>query len=196
MAPAAVAEYHESPEEGVIPLNDRVFKEVELMRKQKRQFHSFPTACAAQLKAIDGNHRCVDCGELDPQWAAVRYGGLLCLQCSGVHRSLGVQVSTVRSISMDEWSLEEVLSMLEGGNAQLLGFFERHALSESSVADGASTHLTRHNVTRLRYKTKAALFYRKQMEKHVQSILEAGPYQGREEARRRKSTTVSRPQPE
>ena len=189
MAPAAEYPPHlasddeERENNGVPPLIEMVSGEIERLRKQRqngRQYHSFPPACAALLKSLKGNHRCVDCGVLDPQWAAVRYGGLLCLQCSGVHRSLGVQVSTVRSVSMDgEWSLEEVLSMLEGGNAQLEGFFERHALSESSVHEAtvsASSELTPANVMRLRYKTKAALFYRKQMQKHIQSILDkSGP---------------------
>lgn len=38
------------------------------------------------------------------QWASVNNGILLCLNCSGVHRSFGVRVSFVRSITMDSWS--------------------------------------------------------------------------------------------
>lgn len=78
-------------------------------------YHTFPPACLRLLHGLEGNGRCVDCGQPGPQWAAVSYGALLCLQCSGRHRSLGVQVSCVRSIRMDEWSLEQVLTMLEGG---------------------------------------------------------------------------------
>ena len=44
--------------------------------------------------------------------------------------------------------------------------------------------ITSDNVMRLRYKTKAALFYRRQMELHVANILAAGPYRGREISRR------------
>mmetsp|Transcript_604 Transcript_604/g.1242 ORF Transcript_604/g.1242 Transcript_604/m.1242 type:complete len:288 (-) Transcript_604:169-1032(-) len=153
-------------------------------------YHKFPTASLALLKHLPGNDRCVDCGVPDPQWAAVSYGAMLCLNCSGHHRSLGVQVSCVRSVTMDEWSLEQVLSMLEGGNAQLTDFFARHCLCETSVHNKQPTTSTdaatqakiinKSNVTRLRYKTKAALFYRQQMSLHIDRLLKTqAPYRGR-----------------
>ena len=40
------------------------------------------------------------------------------------------------------------------------------------------------NVTLMRYKTKAAMFYRQQLEKHVTKVVEAGPYRGREHSRK------------
>eukprot|EP00527_Entomoneis_sp_CCMP2396_P004361 CAMPEP_0198143596 /NCGR_PEP_ID=MMETSP1443-20131203/8562_1 /TAXON_ID=186043 /ORGANISM="Entomoneis sp., Strain CCMP2396" /LENGTH=226 /DNA_ID=CAMNT_0043806859 /DNA_START=231 /DNA_END=911 /DNA_ORIENTATION=- len=174
-------------------------REIEQVRNQPpplggiRTFQKFPRACLAILKNMEGNQRCVDCGDRDPQWAAVSYGALLCLNCSGHHRSLGVQVSCVRSVLMDEWSLEHVLNMLEGGNAQLTDFFSRHHLSEEALmkrkgADEATQAkvINKSNVTRLRYKTKAALFYRQQMALHTARVVKAGPYRGREMSRRLK----------
>jgi Putative GTPase activating protein for Arf len=190
MTPCALETHRNSDENGGVgvPLIDLASAEIEQMRHAKdgaeRCFHSFPPSCLALLKSLEGNHRCIDCGEQNPQWAACRYGALLCLKCSGHHRSLGVQVSSVRSISMDEWSVTEVISMLEGGNSQIANFFERHALTESGCTGTESTTITKENVTRLRYKTKAALFYRRQMEMHVANVLAAGPYQGREISRR------------
>ncbi|OEU19566.1 Arf GTPase activating protein, partial [Fragilariopsis cylindrus CCMP1102] len=70
-----------------------------------------------------GNLRCIDCGNCHPDWASVSYGILLCVRCSGRHRSYGVATSRVRSISMDNWSYSQVLSMLEGGNEQLHNFY-------------------------------------------------------------------------
>ena len=185
-----------------------------LLSTEPRYFHSFPPACLEMLKSIKGNHRCVDCGEQNPQWAACRYGALLCLNCSGHHRSLGVQVSSVRSISMDEWSVTEVISMLEGGNSQLTAFFDRHALTQqacppptgdpsnrlcdangtdrtnTTAATAPTSMITRENVMRLRYKTKAALFYRMNMEQHVNTILATGPYRGREISRQNYKANV------
>jgi Putative GTPase activating protein for Arf len=185
-----------------------------LLSTEPRYFHSFPPACLEMLKSIKGNHRCVDCGEQNPQWAACRYGALLCLNCSGHHRSLGVQVSSVRSISMDEWSVTEVISMLEGGNSQLTAFFDRHALTQqacppptgdpsnrvcdangrdrstTTAATAPTSMINRENVMRLRYKTKAALFYRMNMEQHVNTILATGPYRGREISRQNYKANV------
>ena len=98
---------------------------------------------------------------------------------------------------MDEWSLQEVLAMLEGGNGQLTTFFARHALSVDACPENPKKSITRENVTRLRYKTKAAQFYREQMLFHVSAVVQSGPYRGREMSRRlnkplleRRNTTV------
>lgn len=164
------------------PVLEMASAELEKMRSD-RPYHSFPPACLAMLKSLKGNHRCIDCGEQDPQWATVSYGALLCLQCSGQHRSLGVQVSCVRSIAMDDWSQAEVLAMLEGGNEQLNDFFHRHSLCVDSDLS-KNNLLTKDNVTTMRYKTKASLFYRQQMGKHVANVLKSGAYRGREASRR------------
>ena len=138
----------------------------------------FPVACKAILLALEGNSRCVDCGASHPEWAAVSYGAMVCLHCAGTHRSLGVNVSTVRSVTMDHWRYEEVVKMMEGGNRQLSTFFQRHALGRED-SEFQSPQLTAENVASMRYKTKAALFYRQQLDRHVQNLLKHGPYKGR-----------------
>lgn len=37
----------------------------------------------------------------DPTWASINLGLTLCIQCSGIHRSLGTHVSKVRSLTLD-----------------------------------------------------------------------------------------------
>ncbi len=48
------------------------------------------------LQRVPGNDFCADCGAAEPDWASLNLGILLCIECSGVHRNLGVQISKVR----------------------------------------------------------------------------------------------------
>ncbi|RYH00570.1 hypothetical protein EON65_49135 [archaeon] len=70
--------------------------------------HSFPTYLLNEIHQFPGNDRCCDCSSLNIDWASVSHGTLLCLECAGKHRSLGVSVSFVRSISMDTWTRRQV----------------------------------------------------------------------------------------
>jgi Putative GTPase activating protein for Arf len=152
----------------------KVAAELELLRYKSRQ--PFPPACKQLLYEIAGNTACLDCGSRHrPDWASVTYGCLLCLNCSGQHRSLGVRTSFVRSISLDhDWTQEQVLILLEGGNQQLTSFFDRHHLYQNK-----KSALTAH-----RYRTKAAQYYRVNLKQHVSHLLH-DPYQGREVSRQR-----------
>jgi len=58
----------------------------------KHRHRRFPPSCLNLLRGIDGNLRCADCDATNPQWATISYGALLCIECSGRHRQLGVQV--------------------------------------------------------------------------------------------------------
>lgn len=49
------------------------------------------------LRGIPGNDKCAECSAPEPEWASLNLGILLCIECSGVHRNLGVHISKVHS---------------------------------------------------------------------------------------------------
>ncbi|KAI8149770.1 hypothetical protein BJV82DRAFT_589199 [Fennellomyces sp. T-0311] len=71
-------------------------------------------------EADSANTKCADCGADKPEWCSLNLGILLCIECSGIHRSLGSHLSKVRSLILDSASYTpEVTEMLLAlGNTQ------------------------------------------------------------------------------
>ncbi|XP_050789508.1 arf-GAP with coiled-coil, ANK repeat and PH domain-containing protein 1 [Gopherus flavomarginatus] len=77
-----------------------------------------------QVQRLEGNAQCCDCREPAPEWASINLGITLCIECSGIHRSLGVHFSKVRSLTLDSWEPELVKLMCELGNGALNRIYE------------------------------------------------------------------------
>nr|GEU75117.1 ADP-ribosylation factor GTPase-activating protein AGD3 [Tanacetum cinerariifolium] len=71
------------------------------------------------LRRVCGNDKCADCGASDPDWACLNLGILVCIECSGVHRNLGVHISKVRSLTLDVkvWEPSVITLFQSLGNA-------------------------------------------------------------------------------
>uniref|UniRef100_A0A8B9LJ47 Arf-GAP with coiled-coil, ANK repeat and PH domain-containing protein n=1 Tax=Astyanax mexicanus TaxID=7994 RepID=A0A8B9LJ47_ASTMX len=77
-----------------------------------------------RVQSVPGNELCCDCGQSDPRWASINFGILLCIECSGIHRSLGVHCSKVRSLTLDSWEPELIKLMCELGNTVINHIYE------------------------------------------------------------------------
>lgn len=53
---------------------------------------------------------------MDPSWASINLGILICIECSGIHRNLGSHVSKVRSLDLDSWTAANVATLENIGN--------------------------------------------------------------------------------
>ncbi|XP_061339693.1 probable ADP-ribosylation factor GTPase-activating protein AGD13 [Gastrolobium bilobum] len=89
-----------------------------------------PASGRRRLKDLllqNDNRFCADCKAPDPKWASANIGVFICLKCCGVHRSLGTHISKVLSVTLDEWSDDEVDAMIEvGGNSSANSIYEAY----------------------------------------------------------------------
>lgn len=77
------------------------------------------------LAAVNGNSRCVDCSSTEvPTWASLNLTATFCIACSGVHRNLGVHISRVRSLELDDWKADHYAIMLAYGNGAVNAVYE------------------------------------------------------------------------
>lgn len=110
----------------------------------------------SDIIASPGNAFCADCRAPQPDWCSLAFGALVCLECSGFHRSLGVHITLVRSLKLDGWSEQQLKYLTNGGNKAFTDFCQESVGKQMPTA--LKLKYSNPNVLYYRYKTiKGAL---------------------------------------
>ncbi|XP_075926126.1 arf-GAP with SH3 domain, ANK repeat and PH domain-containing protein 2 isoform X2 [Petromyzon marinus] len=90
----------------------------------------------ADILRTPGNNSCCDCDAPDPSWLSTNLGILTCIECSGIHREMGVHVSRIQSLTLDVLGTSELLIARNVGNS---GFND---VMEAQLPDASSSKPT------------------------------------------------------
>ncbi|KAJ0004908.1 hypothetical protein NQD34_011122 [Periophthalmus magnuspinnatus] len=128
-------------------------------REKAQKLNEQHQAILSKLLREEDNKYCADCEAKGPRWASWNLGVFMCIRCAGIHRNLGVHISRVKSVNLDQWTPEQIQSMVEMGNNRAKLVYEAH-LPESfrrPQSDQAVEVFIRDKYERKRYFDKDAL---------------------------------------
>ncbi|OBT98695.1 hypothetical protein VE01_03374 [Pseudogymnoascus verrucosus] len=99
---------HQSINSSVLNKND-IFRRTTVgarpayQRKTSAALDESPDKLLQVLREADqGNCWCADCGSgVKTEWVSINLAIIMCIECSGIHRSLGTHISKVRSLTLD-----------------------------------------------------------------------------------------------
>jgi len=81
------------------------------------------------ISKIFKNNYCADCNSNEPCWISLNLCVLLCLECSGIHRKLGPNISKIRSLKLDNLNLEIIEIFYECGTSSVNQIWEANAIN-------------------------------------------------------------------
>uniref|UniRef100_A0A8C9ZHE9 ArfGAP with SH3 domain, ankyrin repeat and PH domain 2b n=1 Tax=Sander lucioperca TaxID=283035 RepID=A0A8C9ZHE9_SANLU len=112
-------------------------------------------AIVEEVKRMSGNDSCCDCGAAGPTWLSTNLGVLICIECSGIHREMGVHYSRIQSLDLDVLGTSELLLAKNVGNASFNEIMEAE-LSAQDVTkpDPSSDMQTRKDFITAKYTEK------------------------------------------
>jgi len=93
-------------------------------KERQKQIQDKCQTLLNQMLRDEDNKYCVDCDAKGPRWASWNLGIFLCIRCAGIHRNLGVHISKVKSVNLDSWTPEQVVSLQQMGNSRARAVYE------------------------------------------------------------------------
>ncbi|XP_039761652.1 arfGAP with SH3 domain, ANK repeat and PH domain-containing protein isoform X2 [Pararge aegeria] len=107
------------------------------------------------VRSLPGNQVCADCGSTnDPTWLSTNFGVIVCIECSGSHRELGVHISRIQSLTLDRLSTSQLLLARNMGN-QMFNEVMENTLEERDKLTPESTMEERLRFIREKYVYRA-----------------------------------------
>uniref|UniRef100_A0A668USG2 Arf-GAP domain-containing protein n=1 Tax=Oreochromis aureus TaxID=47969 RepID=A0A668USG2_OREAU len=128
-------------------------------REKAQKLNEQHQAILSKLLREEDNKYCADCEAKGPRWASWNLGVFMCIRCAGIHRNLGVHISRVKSVNLDQWTPEQIQSMVDMGNTRARQLYEAH-LPENfrrPQTDQAVEVFIRDKYERKKYYNKEAL---------------------------------------
>ncbi|XP_071014146.1 stromal membrane-associated protein 1 isoform X6 [Oncorhynchus clarkii lewisi] len=95
-------------------------------REKAQKLNEQHQAILSKMLREDDNKHCADCEAKGPRWASWNLGVFMCIRCAGIHRNLGVHISRVKSVNLDQWTQEQIQSMVDMGNNKAKQLYEAH----------------------------------------------------------------------
>ncbi|XP_026079531.1 stromal membrane-associated protein 1-like isoform X5 [Carassius auratus] len=95
-------------------------------REKAQKLNEQHQAILSKMLREDDNKYCADCEAKGPRWASWNLGVFICIRCAGIHRNLGVHISRVKSVNLDQWTPEQILSVQSMGNTKARQLYEAH----------------------------------------------------------------------
>ena len=101
------------------------------------------------------NNKCADWGKDGPEWVSINNGVFICLIWCAKHRSLGNEISKIKSIMHSDWERSELMALQKGGNKSFIEFMEAYSLNSFPIDK--------------KYDSYACYYYRKMLSGYIEN---------------------------